>query len=143
MHATQVEKAQAFRAMHAAPDPFVIANCWDGASARILQGLGFTALATSSGACAATYGRADGDITLDEALASARIICSATDLPVSADLETGFGDGPEAAAKAVALAATAGVVGGSIEDATGRPEAPIFDFSLAVERVAAAAGAAR
>jgi len=143
MHATQEEKAQAFRAMHAAPDPFVIANCWDGASARILQGLGFTALATSSGACAATYGRMDGDITLDEALTSARIICGATDLPVSADLEKGFGDGPEAAAKAIDLAARTGLVGGSIEDATGKPDAPIFDFTLATERVAAAAEAAR
>jgi len=143
MSATQQQKALAFRALHAGPDPFVIANCWDGASARILGGLGFPALATSSGACAATYGRPDGYITLDEALASARIICAATDLPVSADLEKGFGDGPEATARAVELAAATGLVGGSIEDATGRPDAPIFEFTLATERVAAAAEAAR
>ena len=143
MSVTQEDKARTFRALHAGTDPFVIANCWDGASARILGGLGFPALATSSGACAATYGRMDGDITLDEALASARIICAATDLPVSADLEKGFGDGPEAAARAVELAAETGLVGGSIEDATGRADAPIFDFTLATERVAAAAEAAR
>jgi 2-methylisocitrate lyase-like PEP mutase family enzyme len=141
--ATQQEKAQAFQALHARPEPFVIANCWDGASARILGGLGFPALATSSGACAATYGRMDGDITLEEALASARTICAATDLPVSADLEKGFGDGPDAAAQAIQLAAATGLVGGSIEDATGRPDTPIYDFTLAVERVAAAAEAAR
>ena len=140
---TQQEKARAFAALHAAPEPFVIANCWDGASARILGGLGFPALATSSGACAATYGRTDGDITIDEAMASTRIICAATDLPVSGDLEKGFGDGPDAAARAIELAAAAGLVGGSIEDATGRPDTPIFDFTLAVERVAAAAEAAR
>jgi 2-methylisocitrate lyase-like PEP mutase family enzyme len=140
---TQEDKARTFRALHTGPDPFVIANAWDGASARILGGLGFPALATSSGACAATYGRLDGDITLEEALASARIICATTDLPVSADLERGFGDGPDAAAKAVELAAATGLVGGSIEDATGRPDSPIYDFTLAVERVAAAAEAAR
>jgi len=141
--ATQQEKAVAFRALHAGPDPFIIANAWDGASAHILAGLGFPALATSSGACAATYGRLDGAITLEESLANARIICTATNLPVSADLEKGFGDGPDAAARAVELAAATGLVGGSIEDATGRPDAPIFDFTLAVERVAAAAEAAR
>src|SRR5688572_3275391 len=89
MSATTEQKARAFRALHAGPEPFVIANCWDGGSARILGGLGFQALATSSGACAATYGRMDGDITLDQSLAHARIICAATDLPVSADLEKG------------------------------------------------------
>jgi 2-methylisocitrate lyase-like PEP mutase family enzyme len=141
--ASQEDKARAFRVLHTGPGPFVIANVWDGASARILAGLGFPALATSSGACAATYGRLDGDITLDEALASARIICTATDLPVSADLEKGFGDGPEAAARAVELAAATGLVGGSIEDATGRPDTPLYDFTLAVERVAAAVEAAR
>jgi len=143
MNATQEEKARAFRALHEGPDAFVIANCWDGASARILGGLGFPALATSSGACAATYGRPDGRITIEEAMTSAQIICAATDLPVSGDLEKGFGDGPEAASRAIELAAAAGMVGGSIEDATGRPEAPIYDFTLATERVAAAAEAAR
>jgi 2-methylisocitrate lyase-like PEP mutase family enzyme len=143
MAATQDEKARAFSALHAGTEPFVIANCWDGASARILGGLGFPALATSSGACAATYGRMDGDITLDQAMAHARIICSATDLPVSGDLEKGFGDDPGAAAKAIELAAATGLVGGSIEDATGRPDAPIYDLTLATERVAAAAEAAR
>jgi 2-methylisocitrate lyase-like PEP mutase family enzyme len=139
----QLERARAFRALHEGSGPFVIANCWDGASARILGALGFPALATSSGACAATYGRADGHITIEEALASARIICAATDLPVSGDLEKGFGDGPEATARAMELAAAAGMVGGSIEDATGMPDMPIYDFTLAVERVAAAAEAAR
>lgn len=139
---TQHERARIFRALHER-GTFVIANCWDGGSARILQSLGFSALATSSGAAAGTYGRLDGSIALEEALAHARLICCATSLPVSGDLEKGFGDDPAATAKAVRLAAAAGLVGGSIEDATGRREQPIFDLPLAVERVAAAAEAAR
>ena len=98
----QAERAQRFRALHSS-GTFVIANCWDGGSARILTSLGFPALATSSGASAGTLGRLDGNVTLDEALAQARTICSATSLPVSADLEKGFGDAPEATAKAIAL----------------------------------------
>jgi len=138
----QLERAQRFRALHTS-GTFVIANCWDGGSARILSALGFPALATSSGAAAGMLGRLDHGISIDESLANARLICSATTLPVSADLEKGFGDAPAAAAKAIGLAAAAGLVGGSIEDATGRKEAPIFDIGFATERVAAAVQAAR
>jgi 2-methylisocitrate lyase-like PEP mutase family enzyme len=138
----QTERAQRFRALHTS-GTFVIANCWDGGSARILTGLGFPALATSSGASAGTLGRLDGNVSLDEAMAQARIICGATTLPVSADLEKGFGDAPAATAKAITLAAATGLVGGSIEDATGRKDAPIFDIGFATERVAAAVQAAR
>jgi 2-methylisocitrate lyase-like PEP mutase family enzyme len=138
----QFERATRFRKLHES-GTFVIANCWDGGSARILRSLGFPALATSSGAAAGTYGRLDGRISLDEALAHAKIICAATSLPVSADLEKGFGDAPSAAAKAITAAAGVGLVGGSIEDSTGRQEAPIFDIGFATERVAAAVEAAR
>jgi 2-methylisocitrate lyase-like PEP mutase family enzyme len=136
------DRALAFRALHDS-GTFVIANCWDGGSARLLQSLGFPALATSSGAAAGTLGRLDGRISLDEALDHARVICGATELPVSGDLEKGFGDAPEAAAKAIRLAAGTGLVGGSIEDFTGDESTPIFDLPLAAERVAAAAEAAR
>jgi 2-methylisocitrate lyase-like PEP mutase family enzyme len=139
---TQTQRAQRFRALHES-GTFVIANCWDGGSARILSTLGFPALATSSGAAAGMLGRLDHGISIDESLANARLICDATTLPVSADLEKGFGDAPAATAKAIALAAGTGLVGGSIEDATGRNEAPIFDLGFATERVAAAAEAAR
>jgi 2-methylisocitrate lyase-like PEP mutase family enzyme len=138
----QAERAQRFRALHAR-GTFVIANCWDGGSAKVLASLGFPALATSSGATAGTLGRRDYGISIEEALANARLICASTSLPVSADLEKGFGDAPDATAKAIRLAAGAGLVGGSIEDATGRKDAPIFDLSFATERVAAAAEAAR
>ena len=139
----QLAKGQAFQALHRAPGAFVIANAWDGASARILSGLGFAALATSSGAQAATLGRLDGRVTREEALRYARVIVDAVDLPVSADLEKGFGDSPEAAAETIRQAAATGLVGGSIEDATGDPARPLFGFDQAVERVAAAAEAAR
>jgi 2-methylisocitrate lyase-like PEP mutase family enzyme len=138
----QAQRARAFRALHER-GTFVIANCWDGGSARVLQSLGFPALATSSGAAAGTYGRLDGNISLDEALAHARIICEASTLPVSADLEKGFGDGPDATAKAVTLAAGVGLVGGSIEDHSGRKDDPIFPLAQAAERVTAAVEAAR
>jgi 2-methylisocitrate lyase-like PEP mutase family enzyme len=138
----QLTRAQAFRALHER-GTFVIANCWDGGSARVLQSLGFPALATSSGAAAGTYGRLDGNISLDEALAHSRIICDATSLPVSADLEKGFGEGPDATAKAIKLAAGVGLVGGSIEDAAGHKNAAIYPLTQATERVAAAAEAAR
>ena len=117
-------------------------NPWDPGSARILAGLGFQALATSSGACAGTLGRRDGKVTRDEALAHARAIVQATELPVSADLEKGFGDSPAAAAETIRLAAEIGLAGGSIEDASGNKDKPLFDFNHAVERVAAAAQAA-
>lgn len=143
MASTQKDKAVRFRALHEAPGYFVIPNPWDGASARILAGLGFLALATSSGAQAGTLGRRDGKVTRDEALAHARAIVSATDLPVAADLEKGFGDAPAAAAETIRLAAEVGLVGGSIEDATGDKDKPLYDAAHAVERVAAAVEAAR
>jgi 2-methylisocitrate lyase-like PEP mutase family enzyme len=140
---SQHDKAIRFRTLHEAPGVFVIPNAWDGGSARILTGLGFRALATSSGACAATLGRVDGKVTRDEALAHARTIVAATDCPVSADLEKGFGDSPAAVAQTIRLAAETGLVGGSIEDASGDKDKPLYDMAHAVERVAAAAAAAR
>jgi 2-methylisocitrate lyase-like PEP mutase family enzyme len=136
-------KAQAFRKLHEGPGAFVIANPWDAGSARILAALGFRALATSSGACAGALGRRDGAVTRDEALAHARAIVQATELPVSADLEKCFGDAPSAAAETIRLAAMTGLAGGSIEDATGSKDKPLFDFNHAVERVAAAAEVAK
>jgi 2-methylisocitrate lyase-like PEP mutase family enzyme len=143
MPATQAEKASLFRKLHQGPGAFVIPNPWDAGSARVLAGLGFQALATSSGACAGVLGRRDGKVARDEALAHARAIVLASDLPVSADLEKGYGDSPAAAAETIRLAGEAGLVGGSIEDASGNQEKPLFDFSHAVERVAAAVEAAR
>lgn len=136
---TQNEKAQSFRALHAGPDTFIIPNPWDTISARILAGMGFQALATSSAASAATLGRKDGGLTRDEALAHARMIVDATELPVSADLEKGFGQDPSIVAETVRLAADVGLVGCTIEDSTGDPDKPLYDFSLAVERIKAAA----
>lgn len=140
---TQREKAERFRALHEARGAFLIANAWDAGSARILAALGFPALATSSGASAGVLGKRDGQVTRDEALAHARIIVEATDLPVSADLEKGFGDAPEVVAETIRLAAATGLAGGSIEDAAGDRDRPIYDVTHAVERVAAAAAAAR
>jgi len=138
----QHARATRFRELHAGGS-FVIANAWDGGSARILGSLGFPALATSSGAAAGTLGRLDRQITRAESLENARVICAATELPVSADLEKGFADAPAEVAKTIRLAADAGLIGGSIEDATGRQDAPIFDLGFAAERIAAAADAAR
>ncbi|PYO58547.1 MAG: 2-methylisocitrate lyase [Candidatus Rokuibacteriota bacterium] len=143
MTASQSDKAARFRALHEAPVVFVIPNPWDAGSARILAGLGFQALATSSGASAGILGRRDGKVTRDEALAHARAIVEATDLPVSADLEKGFGDAPAAAAETIRLAAGVGLVGGSIEDASGDKDRPLYDLGHATERVAAAVQAAR
>jgi 2-methylisocitrate lyase-like PEP mutase family enzyme len=143
MITTQAEKALRFRALHDAPAVFVMPNPWDAGSARILAALGFPALATSSAACANTFGRRDGRVTRDEALEHARAIVAATDLPVAADLEKGFGDDPATVAETICLAASAGLVGGSIEDATGDAQRPLYDQSQAVERVAAAVEAAR
>jgi 2-methylisocitrate lyase-like PEP mutase family enzyme len=140
---TQSEKAARFRALHERPGTFVIPNPWDVGSARILAGLGFEALATSSAASATAIGRRDGGLARDQALAHSRLIVEATDLPVSADLEKGFGDAPEVVAETVRLAAEAGLVGCTIEDATGSPDGPLYDFDLAVERIAAGAEAAR
>jgi len=139
----QHEKGIRLRALHQAPGVFVIANAWDGGSARILTGLGFKALATSSGACAATLGRVDGKVTRDEALAHARTIVAATECPVSADLEKGFEDSPQGVAETIRLAADTGLVGGSIEDASGNRDQPLYGMTQAVERVAAAVEAAR
>jgi 2-methylisocitrate lyase-like PEP mutase family enzyme len=143
MALTQTDKAEQFRVLHEAQDAFAIANVWDGGSARMMAGLGFAALATSSGASAGLLGRRDGKVTRDEALAQARVICDAIDLPVSADLEKGFGDAPEIVGETIGLAAEAGLVGGSIEDASGNPDAPIFELGDATERIAAAVSAAR
>ncbi len=139
----QHQKAARFRALHDGPGAFVIPNPWDIGSARILAGLGFQALATSSAASAAALGKRDGGLTRDEALAHARLLVDATDLPVSADLEKGFGDSPEVVAETIRLAGEAGLVGCTIEDTTGNQGSPLYDFSLAVERIAAAAQAAR
>jgi 2-methylisocitrate lyase-like PEP mutase family enzyme len=140
---SQIDKANRFRALHAAPGAFVVANAWDAGSARILAGVGFVALATSSGAAAGMLGRRDGRITREESLAHARAIVDAVDLPVSADLEKGFGDAPADAAETIRLAGGIGLVGGSIEDATGDPNKPLYDAAHAKERVAAAVEAAR
>lgn len=143
MTLSQNDKALRFRALHEGPGAFVIANCWDAGSARILTGLGLKALATSSGAAAGVLGRRDGNITRDEALAQARGIAMATDLPVSADLEKGFGDTPPSVAETIRLAAEAGLVGCSIEDFTGDKQKPLYDLSYASERIEAAVEAAR
>jgi 2-methylisocitrate lyase-like PEP mutase family enzyme len=139
----QAEKGQAFRALHERDRAFIIPNPWDPGTARLLAHLGFEALATTSMGYAFSLGRRDNTLNREETLAYASAIVAATDLPVSADLENGFGDAPEIAAETIRLAASAGVVGGSIEDATGRPEDPIYDLQLAVERVRAAVEAAR
>ncbi len=141
MPTSLADKAQRFRALH--ETTFLIANAWDAGSARILAGLGFPALATSSGASAGVLGRRDGMVPRDEALAYARAIVEATDLPVSADLEKGFGDSPEIVAETIRLAAATGLVGCSIEDFSGDPAKPIFDLEHAKERINAAVEAAR
>jgi 2-methylisocitrate lyase-like PEP mutase family enzyme len=143
MAISQKDKAVAFRAMHERPGAFIIPNPWDIGSARILATLGFEALATSSAASSLAQGKKDGALARDEALAHARLIAGATDLPVSADLEKGFGDAPEVVAETIRLAAEAGLVGCTIEDSTGNKDRPIYDKALAVERIAAAVAAAR
>lgn len=143
MITSQNEKAVRFRALHQGTSAFVIPNPWDAGSASVLAGLGFQALATSSAAAAAVAGRRDHGLTRDEALSHARLIVDATGLPVSADLGNGFGDRPEVVAKTILLAAESGLVGCTIEDSTGDPNRPLYDETLAVERIAAAAEAAR
>jgi 2-methylisocitrate lyase-like PEP mutase family enzyme len=143
MAITQNEKAARFRALHDAPGTFIIPNPWDIASARILAGLGYEALATSSAASACAIGKRDGTLTREESLAHASTIVNSTDLPVSADLERGFGDAPEIVAETIRLAAATGLVGCTVEDTTGNPDKPLYDFNHAVERIAAATQAAR
>jgi 2-methylisocitrate lyase-like PEP mutase family enzyme len=138
----QIEKAERFKALHQGPDIFVIPNPWDAGSAKILASMGFKALTTTSAGLAWNIGKPDGQVTREESLANAAQVVAAVDLPVAADLEKGFGDRPEDAAKTIRMAAEVGLVGGSIEDFTGDESRPIFDFNLAVERVAAAAEAA-
>ncbi len=142
---TQAEKARQFRALHERPGTFIMPNPWDAGTAKLLASLGFEALATTSLGFASSRGRLDGTRALsrDELLANCREIAAATDLPVSADLENGYADDPEEAAAIIRLAAEAGVVGGSIEDATGDAANPIYDFDFAIERVTAAVRAAR
>src|SRR5271170_900150 len=155
MSISQADKAKKFRALHklpatagarieaAEPGAFIIPNPWDGGSARILAGLGFEALATTSSGFAFTLGRRDGAATRDEVLAHCRAIVAVTDLPVAADLENCFGDDPKTVAETIRLAAATGIVGGSVEDASGDDSRPIYDPVLAVERVAAAVEAAQ
>jgi 2-methylisocitrate lyase-like PEP mutase family enzyme len=142
---TQSARAEAFRALHARPRIFAIPNPWDAGSAKLLASLGFEALATTSAGLAFSLGKPDGENALsrDETLANARAIVAATPLPVSADLENCFGDAPQTCAATIRLAAEAGLVGGSIEDATGRADRPIYPFDDAVARVKAGVAAAR
>lgn len=142
MAATQQEKAERFRALHTREGAFVIPNPWDAGTARLLAGLGFEALATTSAGFANSLGRLDGQVELSEVLEHSRSLCAAIDLPVNADLENCFADDPGRAAETIRLAAQAGLVGGSIEDYSGDLSNPIYDFGLAVERVQAAAEAA-
>jgi 2-methylisocitrate lyase-like PEP mutase family enzyme len=145
MNAGQAEKHRLFRSLHEQEGAFVIPNPWNAGTARILTALGFEALATTSAGLAFSAGCRDssGDLTRDDALANAREIVVSTHLPVSADLENGFGGGPETCAETIRLAAAVGLVGGSIEDATGDVDNPIYEFNHAVERIAAACEAAR
>ena len=142
---SQADRGRAFRRLHERPGCFVIPNPWDVGTARLLASLGFEALATTSAGLAFSLGRpdAEGALTRDDVLANARAIVGATGLPVSADLEKGFSEHPEGVAETIRLAAEAGLVGGSIEDASGSRDEPIYQFGTAVERVAAAAEAAR
>ena len=139
---TQAEKAELFRSLHHRDHAFIIPNPWDIGSARILAHLGFEALATTSMGFAFSAGKLDNTVGRDAAIEHVATIASATELPVSADLENGFGDDPKTAAETIRLAAAAGAVGGSIEDATGRKDEPIYDLELAAERVDAAVEAA-
>lgn len=141
---TQTDKAAALRALHERDEPFVIANAWDAASARMLEAAGFQALATSSAAAAEVVGKRDGQLTRDEKMAHLRMLVGVTGLPISADLGNGFGASPEDCAETIRQAAEAGAVGGSIEDSTGAADGPaIYDFERSVARVAAAVEAAR
>jgi 2-methylisocitrate lyase-like PEP mutase family enzyme len=139
---TQAEKGIAFRALHARNFAFVIPNPWDAGTARLLEHMGFEALATTSAGSAFAAGRADNTLNREEVLAQVASIVAATDVPVSADLENCFGDSPEIAAETIRLAAATGLAGGSIEDMSRGPGRPIYDIAQAAERVRAAAEAA-
>src|SRR5215210_388862 len=139
----QAQKAAAFRALHERDGAFIIPNPWDIGTARLLAHLGFEALATTSAGYAFSVGQRDNSVGRDEMMEHVRAIVSATDLPVSADLENGFGDPPDTVAETFRLAAAAGLAGASIEDNTGRPEDPIYELALAAERVRAAVEAVR
>jgi 2-methylisocitrate lyase-like PEP mutase family enzyme len=141
----QSSNANIFKALHERSGIFVMPNAWDAGSARMLAGFGFQALATTSAGLAFSLGKPDGEgaVTLAEAIENARAVVNSTVLPVSADLENGYGDSPETCAETILLAASIGVVGGSIEDATGRPEDPIYPFDLSVQRVKAAVQASQ
>jgi 2-methylisocitrate lyase-like PEP mutase family enzyme len=141
MTATRQEKFNVLRTLHERPGAFIIPNPWDAGSAKILAALGFEALATTSAGCAFSRGYLDSapEMTRDVILQNAREIVEATPLPVSADLQNGFGHSPDTCAETIRLAAIVGLAGGSIEDSTGDPQNPIYDFQLATERVAAAA----
>ncbi|MFJ4194947.1 oxaloacetate decarboxylase [Pseudomonas sp. NPDC089534] len=139
----QIRKAEAFKALHERSGLFVMPNPWDAGSAKLLAGLGYPALATTSAGYAFSQGKPDGGLSLEETLANVRAIAAATDLPVSVDLENGFADGPAESAQSLIHAARAGAVGGSIEDATGREDGPIYCFEHAVARIEAAVAAVR
>jgi 2-methylisocitrate lyase-like PEP mutase family enzyme len=141
MTATRQEKFNVLRSLHERSGAFIIPNPWDAGSAKILAALGFEALATTSAGCAFSRGYLDSapEMTRDVILQNAREIVEATPLPVSADLQNGFGHSPDTCAETIRLAAIVGLAGGSIEDSTGDPKNPIYDFQLATERVAAAA----
>jgi len=140
---TQTEKGKTFGALHERSGAFIIPNPWDIGTARLLAYLGFEALATTSAGYAFSVGQRDNTISRDMMMTHVTDIVSATDLPVSADLENGFGDSPETVAETIRLAAATGLVGGSIEDSTKRRDNPIYEFEHAVERVRAAAEVAR
>jgi 2-methylisocitrate lyase-like PEP mutase family enzyme len=140
---TQADKGRLFRALHERDRAFIIPNPWDAGSARLLAQLGFEALATTSAGAAFALGQRDGTVGRDAMIAHVAAIVSATDLPVSADLENGYGDEAEAVAETIRQASAAGAAGGSIEDATGRKDHPIYEQARAVERIAAAAETAR
>jgi 2-methylisocitrate lyase-like PEP mutase family enzyme len=140
---TQAEKGRAFRALHKRNRSFIIPNPWDAGTARLLAGLGFEALATTSAGYAFSIGQRDNTAGRDRMIAHVAQVAAATDLPVSGDLENGFGDAPEIVAETIRLAAGAGLVGASIEDATGRPDRPIYEIAHAVDRIRSAAEAVR
>src|SRR5262249_10863981 len=141
----QLTKAEIFKSLHERPGLFVMPNPWDAGSAKMLAKLGFEALATTSAGLAFSLGKPDGQgaVNRNETLRNVQAIVAATSLPVSADLENGYGDDPATCAETILLAAEAGLVGGSIEDTTGHAENPIYGFDLSIERIKAAVEAAR